>query len=150
MKQVKFDRLDKLKEELKEDKTGIVVTSITLAVFIGMLVCSVIFSIFALTVTFGVGVGMLMNVLIVCICSYSKTKAEFKKELMLVELAMLEETQKFLLETLAEMEKEFSERKAKTVPLQEEKAETVKEAEQPKEVKKKTAPKKSQKKDTKK
>ena len=138
MKQVKFDRLDKLKEELKEDKTGVVVTSITLAVFIGMLVCSIVFNILALTITFGVGVGMLMNVLIVCICSYSKTKAEFKKELMLVELAMLEETQKFLLETLAEMEKEFSERKAKTVPLQEEKAETVKEPEQPKDVKKRT------------
>lgn len=116
MKKESFEKLEKIKEELKEDRTAVIVTAISIGMLIGVLVLAILYNCTPLVVTYSFAIGVSTSILIACCYHYQNTKAKFKKALMSMELELAEEAYQHLLECFKELEQA----RENTVPLQEE------------------------------
>lgn len=143
---IKFDRLEKLSRDYKENKNALICVCIALVSFISTLIVSIIYNEIAMIVVLGIGVGFLTAALIgIVICFKESRKAYIEEETRVLE-ELHRETSKMLFNAMVELDKAISNDIAKR-KAEQEKAKA--EAEKPK-AKKKAEPKKAEPKTTKK
>lgn len=134
---IKFDRLEKLDKDYKENRNALIYVSIILVSFIATLIVSIIFSEIAMIVILGIGVGFLTAALIGIILSFKESRKAYLEEKTRVLEELHRETSKMLFNAMVELDKAISNDIAKR-KAEQEKAKA--EAEKPK-VKKKAEPK---------
>ena len=134
---IKFDRLEKLGKDHKENRNALIFVSIALVSFIATLIVSIIFSEIAMIVVLGIGVGFLTAALIGIIISFKESRKAYLEEETRVLEELHRETSKMLFNAMVQLDKAISNDIAKRKADQE-KAKA--EAEKPK-AKKKAEPK---------
>ena len=134
---IKFDRLEKLDKDYKENRNTLIFVSIILASFIATLIVSIIFSEIAMIVVLGIGVGFLTAALIGIIIAFKESRKAYLEEETKVLEELHRETSKMLFNAMVELDKTISNDIAKR-KAEQEKAKA--EAEKPK-AKKKAEPK---------
>ena len=134
---IKFDRLEKLNKDYKENRNTLIFVSIVLASFIATLIVSIIFSEIAMIVVLGIGVGFLTAALIGIIIAFKESRKAYLEEETKVLEELHRETSKMLFNAMVELDKAISNDIAKR-KAEQEKAKA--EAEKPK-AKKKAEPK---------
>lgn len=140
---IKFDRLEKLGKDHKENRNALIYVSIILVSFIATLVVSIIFSEIAMIVVLGIGVGFLTAALIGIIISFKESRKAYLEEETKVLAELHRETSKMLFNAMVELDKAISNDIAKRKAEQEKAKEQMKSKlaeEKPKE-KKKAEPK---------
>lgn len=134
---IKFDRLEKLDKDHKENRNALIFVSIALVSFIATLIVSIIFSEIVVIVVVGSGVGFLTATLIGIIISFKESRKAYLEEETKVLVELHRETSKMLFNAMVELDKAISNYIAKR-KAEQEKAKA--EAEKPK-TKKKADPK---------
>lgn len=134
---IKFDRLEKLGKDHKENRNALIFVSIALVSFIATLIVSIIFSEIAMIVVLGIGVCFLTAALIGIIISFKESRKAYLEEETRVLEELHRETSKMLFNAMVQLDKAISNDIAKRKADQE-KAKA--EAEKPK-AKKKAEPK---------
>ena len=130
---IKFDRLEQLGKDHKENRNALIFVSIALVVFVAMLIESIIFSYIALIVVGGIGVGFLANALIGTIISFKESRKAYLEEETKVLTEIYRETIEMLTDAVVELDKEISngiaKRKAEKEKAEAEKLKAKKKAE---------------------
>lgn len=134
---IKFDRLEKLYKDQKENRNALVFISIALVCFFATLIVSIIVSEIAMIVANGIGLGFSTASLIGIIISFKESEKAYLEEETKVLEELNREISEMLFNAMVEFDKAISNDIAKRKAVQEKaKAET----EKPKE-KKKAEPK---------
>lgn len=140
---IKFDRLEKLDKDHKENRNALIVVSIGLVSFIATLILSIIFSEIAMIVVLGIGVGFLTAALIGIIISFKESRKAYLEEETRVLEELHRETSKMFFNAMVELDKAISNDIAKRKAEQEKAKEQMKSklAEEKPKAKKKAEPK---------
>lgn len=133
---IKFDRLEKLDKDHKENRNALICVSIALVSFIATLVVSIIFSEIAMIVVLGVGVGFLTAALIGIILSFHESRKAYLEEETKVLEELHREASKMIFNAMIELDKVSNDIAKRMAEQEKAKAE----AEKPK-AKKKAEPK---------